>query len=252
MKEFFMKSRLARLPLIPLSILLIASFCLIEVSAQTRKKRRARRVTKPPVVRPVITNPTITPEGEMGSDVKIVSTADDTSAGQVEASTGADPKPNPNEEMQQTINGLSNRVERLTDKLGEMQENDRTLVDLERLTRAEQRAESLRNQLLENEGKLADLQSRLEQVEFASKPENIERANATYGSTRPEEAREARRRQLEKEKVLIQNQIRILETGRVRLEAAIATSDREVDLLRHRIETKQEQRERTLSDTKKP
>jgi chromosome segregation ATPase len=211
------------------------------------------------VVRPVITNPPITPpEGEQAGDVKIVSTADESGLGQDASSASGKRPKNDEQDMQQTINTLSNQVERLTDKLGQMQENDRTLLDMERLTRAEQRAEGLRSQLLENESKLADLQSRLEQIEFAIKPENIERANASYGSTRPEEAREARRRQLEKEKALVQNQIRILETGRVRLETAVANADAEVDLLRRRLELKQQERdraeqgERSTNDRKKP
>jgi hypothetical protein len=260
MKELFMKSHFARLALVALAILFVADLCLVEASAQSRRRRRARRVTKPPVVRPVVTNPPINPpEGEQGGDVKIVSTADESGLGQQDNQPSASKKPRTDErDMQQTINTLSNQVERLTDKLSEMQEHDRTLLEMERLTRAEQRAEGLRSQLLENESKLADLQSRLEGIEFAIKPENIERANATFGSTRPEEAREARRRQLEKEKVLVQNQIRILETGRVRLETAIANADAEVDLLRRRLELKQQERdrsepaERSTNDRKKP
>ncbi len=248
-----MKSRFARLALVALVIVFVTSFCLVDASAQTSKKRRARRVPKPPVVQPVITNPPISPpEGEQGSDVKIISTADESGSGSVlpegAGSEGARRSNADQPEMQQTINTLSNQVQKLTDKLGEMQDNDRALVDIERLTRAEQRAEGLRSQLLENEGKLADLHMRLEGVEFAIKPENIERANASYGSTRPEEAREARRRQLEKEKTLVQNQIRILETGRARLETAIATADSEVDLLRRRLETKQQERDRAQSE----
>jgi len=46
----------------------------------------------------------------------------------------------------------------------------------ERLTRAEQRAESLRAQQLDTESKLADAQSKLEQIEYQLRPENIERA----------------------------------------------------------------------------
>jgi hypothetical protein len=116
-----------------------------------------------------------------------------------------------------------------------MQENDRSLIDMERLTRAEQRAESLRLQQIDVESKLADLQARLEQVEYALKPENIERSSG-FGTVHPEEAREARRRQLETEKKSSQAQIRILETSRARLETAVSTADAEVDALRRRIE----------------
>jgi len=122
--------------------------------------------------------------------------------------------------MQETINALSNQVHRLNDKLSQMQENDRSLIDMERLTRAEQRAEALRAQQVDVESKLADLQVKLEQIEYALKPENIERA-AGYGTVHPEEARETRRRQLESEKARTQAQIRILETSRARSEETV-------------------------------
>jgi hypothetical protein len=241
-----MKKRFARLSFVALIVLVAASFCLVDAGPQSSKKRRSRRVTKPPAAKPVITNPTINPpEGELGSDVKIVSTADEMGGPEQPEDSSTAGQPNSDDPgVQNTINSLSNQVEKLNKNLGEMQENDRALLDMERLTRAEQRAESLRSQLLDNVSKLADLTSRLEGIEFASKPENIERANAVYGSTRPEEAREARRRQLEKEKALVQSQIKILETGRVRLETAVTNADAEVDLLRRRVDNRQQERDR--------
>ena len=138
--------------------------------------------------------------------------------------------------FKQTINSLSNQVNRLNDKLGQMQETDQALIDMERLSRAEQRAENLRSQQVEVESKLADLQSRLEDTEYQMKPENIEREMATYGSTRPEVARDTRRRKLESDRARILAQIKILENSRVRLESAVATADAECDLLRRRLE----------------
>jgi chromosome segregation ATPase len=143
--------------------------------------------------------------------------------------------------MQRTITTLSNQVNKLTDKLSQMQEDDRYLLDMERLTRAEQRAEALRSQLIDVQSKMADLQSRLEQIEYSLKPENIEKATMTYGTVHPEESRETRRRQLESEKSRVQAQLNILETSRVRLESAITTADAEVDLLRARLNQQREQ-----------
>src|SRR6266511_1119502 len=57
----------------------------------------------------------------------------------------------------------------------------------------------LRSHLVLDLFKLADLQSKLEQIEYQMRPENIERA-AGYGTVHPEEARDARRRQLESER----------------------------------------------------
>jgi hypothetical protein len=142
--------------------------------------------------------------------------------------------------MQDTINALSDQVDKLNDKLSQIKENDRSLIDMERLTRAEQRAEGLRVQQVDVESKLADLESKLELIEYSLKPENIERA-AGFGTTRPEEARETRRRQLESDKARTQAQIKILETSRTRLETAVTTADAEVDALRSRLETQRAQ-----------
>ena len=200
-------------------------------------------------MRPVITNPAIAAPGSeleaIGPDgERIISTADQTT-NETGPATEAGPskkKAPVDADMQQTINQLSTQVDRLNDKLTQMQQNDRTLIDMERLTRAEQRAESLRAQQLDTETKLADALSKLEQIEYQLRPENIERA-AGYGTTRPEEAREARRRQLEGEKSRLLAQTKILETSRARLETSVATADAEVDTLRLRIESQQGQQD---------
>lgn len=85
--------------------------------------------------------------------------------------------------------------------------------------------EKLRAQLLEVQGKEDALRGRLEQLDESIKPENIERSLAGVGSTRPEELREARRRQLAAERDGVLAQLRTLETGKQRLEAAIANAE---------------------------
>jgi len=246
----FMHNRFLRQTAFLLSLIVIVGLSLVDGSAQSRRRRRSRRVRRPPVVRPVVTNPAIAAPGSelesIGPDgERIISTADQPANETEQGSeAGSQKKISPTKpaDMQQTINQLSNQVDRLNDKLTQMQQNDRTLIDMERLTRAEQRAESLRAQQLDTESKLADAQSKLEQIEYQLRPENIERA-AGYGTTHPEEAREARRRQLENEKSRLQAQTKILETSRARLEASVATADAEVDSLRQRIELQQAQQD---------
>jgi phage shock protein A len=143
--------------------------------------------------------------------------------------------------MKRTIGTLSNQVNRLNDKLSQMQDDDRYQLEMERLTRAEQRAEQLRGQLLEAETKIADIESKLEQIEYALKPENIERSMQGYGSVRPEEARESRRRQLENERSRLRAQFKILETSRVRLQTACTNADNEVDMLRAKLQQRRDQ-----------
>ena len=253
-----MRSQFIRQTAFLLAVIFCISVFFIDADAQTRRKRRTRRAP-----RPVITNPTIAPAGDKtttDSGEKIISTADetpDTNPGETSQDQGkaksSKPSSKTNEEdMQQTINTLSNQVNKLTDKLSQMQENERSLLDMERLSRAEQRAEGLRTQQVEVESKLADLQSRLEQTEFWLKPENIERAQATFGSTRPEEARDARRRQLESEKSRLLAQIKILETSRIRLEQAVATADSEVELLRRRLENQRAKEDSAASSEPEP
>jgi DNA repair exonuclease SbcCD ATPase subunit len=200
----------------------------------------------------VVTNPIIALPGEEQlpgtPSERIISTADETPSETGETTpTTPSKKSKPGAKktsgesnMQDTINSLSNQVDKLNDKLSQMQENDRSLIDMERLTRAEQRAESLRVQQVDVESKLADLQSKLEQIEYLLKPENIERS-AGFGTVHPEEARETRRRQLESDKSRTKAQITILETSRTRLETAVSTADAEVDALRQRLETQRAQ-----------
>jgi len=212
-------------------LIVVLGLAFIEADAQTRRKRRSRRVT-----RPVITNPPITSTEETATgEPRVLSTADET-ATEPETTKPKKKKAATEEDMQETINALSNQVNRLTDKLTQMQGNDRSLLDMERLTRAEQRSESLRSQQLQAESKLADLQSHMDQIDYALKPENIERVTSGYGTTRPEDARDSRRRQLESEKARLQVQIRLLETSRTRLETAVVNSDAEVDMLRRRLQ----------------
>ena len=241
---------------------LVVSFCLVEGDAQTRK-RRARR-TRPAAPKPVITNPTIappegakTPAEKSTGDVKIISTAEGNKETTSEPLQGWKPKvtapaPTEEEETQSTIKNLTNQVNRLNDKLTSMQEDDRYQLDMERLTRAEQRAEQLRGQLMDVQSKIADFEARLEQIEFALRPENIEASTAGYGSTRPEVARETRKKQLESERGRVAAQLKLAETSRSRLEVAVANADLEVDNLRAKLEQRRAQMDAQPADPPRP
>ena len=90
---------------------------------------------------------------------------------------------------------------------------------------AAESAEKLRAQLLEVQTKEEALRVRAQQLDEALKPENIERSLAGVGSTRPEELRESRRKQLQIERDGVESQLKVLETSRTRLEAAIRDAD---------------------------
>ena len=243
-----MRIRFVRQTMLALVTLLVIGLCFVDTSAQRTRRKRSRRVTNPvrastqPITQP-------TPLPQPNSDVRIISTADDplTSDTQGEEQppvttrrTGRSRNTaavnSEEESTQRTVNRLSRQVDQLTDKITQIEGQQRTLVDLERLSRAEQRAEGFRAQLRDVQSKEADLQGRLEQIEFDLKPENIERSGSFYGTTRPEDLRDARRRQLENERTRVQSQLTLLQTSRTRLESAIALADTEVERLRARLD----------------
>jgi len=90
---------------------------------------------------------------------------------------------------------------------------------------AAEQVEKLKLQLLEVEAREAGLRERLQQLDESIKPENIERSLAGVGSTRPEELREARRRQLSKERDSVLAQLQTIEESRSRLESAVANAE---------------------------
>ena len=100
-----------------------------------------------------------------------------------------------------------------------------TPVFLQTQSSAQEKAANLRAQLSEVETKQAGLQTRLQDLDEKLKPENIEKAFAGVGSTRPEDLREQRRRQLEIERNGVQKQLDLLATSHSRLETAIAKAD---------------------------
>lgn len=90
---------------------------------------------------------------------------------------------------------------------------------------AAETAENLRAQLRDVQTKEAQLQSRLNQLDYDLKPENIERFFAGVGSTRPEELRESRRKQLQAEKNSVVAQLQNIADSKLRLESAISRAD---------------------------
>jgi len=205
-----------------LSFFLIGLF-LIDSNAQRRRRKRTRRSSTPRITNPTIYQPSTVDEMNANTN------ADTTVESNTNSSTEQDPD-------KKTIRNLSDQVNTLTNKINSMEESQRLLVDLERLSRAEQRSAALWKELREVEAQQSDLQARAEELTYALKPENIERSVAGYGTTRPEELREQRRRQLEGEKVRIEKQLEQLSANHARLEQAIASADAEADRLRKRLD----------------
>ena len=219
---------LRRFGIAAFAVFFLTGFLLVDSSAQKRKSRR--RSTSPKITNPEIYQPA-NENSNNNSSTENNNSADNNSNTNSASNSGEDP-----ESMKKTIRTLSNQVDKLSDKLSQMEESQRSMVDLERLSRAEQRSAQLRGELREVTSKKADLEAHLEDVEYALKPENIERATQGYGTTRPEEVRDQRKRQLENERTRVQQQLDQLNASQTRLEQAVATSDAEVDRLQKKLE----------------
>jgi chromosome segregation ATPase len=96
----------------------------------------------------------------------------------------------------------------------------------------EQRVEALRQQLRDVTDKQAQLQARVQELDESLKTQNVERSVAGIGTTDASALRDRRREQLEKEKAVVEEQLRSLDASRTRLEAAIANAEAEAVRLR--------------------
>src|ERR1044072_8479883 len=74
---------------------------------------------------------------------------------------------------------------------------------------AAEAVDRLKAELLELQIHEESLRARLQELDEAIKPENIERSLAGVGSTRPEELREWRRKQLSRERDSVQSQLKL-------------------------------------------
>ena len=86
-------------------------------------------------------------------------------------------------------------------------------------------ADRLKLELIEVQAQEESLRGRVQDLDEGLKPENIERSLAGVGSTRPEELREARRRQLTIEKNGVLAQLKVLESTHQRLQTAISNAE---------------------------
>lgn len=120
------------------------------------------------------------------------------------------------------------------DKFEEKQK--RLLMNLDILTRAEQRVESLRKQRFELIDKENDLRAKLERTENDLRPEMIERTTSLLGSLRPEEIREARRKNLEADRAGTQRVLTEVQSSLGNLEQSLHRAESLVDKLRTKLE----------------
>lgn len=218
------------------AFVVIGSFASLnsEIAAQTTRKNKSKTGTAKG-------QPTPTP---VQSIPEIISRAEDLqNDNQVVESLPAPPQnvENPVDASDKTnnrIKELNARVKNLeaTKKDPYEEKQKRLLLNLDILTRAEQRAETLRKQMFEIIEKESAIRTRLDNIESDIRPEIIERQVAFSGSLRPEELRDQRRKSLENEKRNLQNLLTDIQNTRTSLETNVQKADQLVEKLRFKLE----------------
>ena len=209
-------------------VFLFSAACLwtVDVNAQTKRPK----TTKPAVV----ASPT-PPAG----DFEVVSRAEDQKPTLVfvEPPTNNPAEP-ATDNSSAKIKELTARIKKLeavrTDAYDEKQK--RLLLNLDILTRAEQRADGLRKQLFDMMEKENSIKSRIDQLDADSRPELLNRAATYSGSMKPEEIREMRKKSLDAEKQNLQSLLAEVQSSRSNLAVTVQRADAMVDKLRFKIE----------------
>jgi septal ring factor EnvC (AmiA/AmiB activator) len=151
----------------------------------------------------------------------------------------------PTETVDDKIDASNKRIKELNTRIKTLESNQkneydekqkRLLLNLDILSRAEQRAESLRKQLFEIIEKESTVNSRLDQLKYDSRSENIERSAAFAGSLRPEELRDQRKKSLEAERKNLEALLAQIQNNRAVLQQSVDKADLLVEKVRTRME----------------
>lgn len=196
-----------------LKFLLMASFfvCLFSVNALAQKSR--------PTPTPPAEIPQVVSRDEDDLDTEINEVTEPTkNTNSVETSNL--PKTNP-----------TNETETETSK-----KQKRMLMYLDLLTKTEQRAASLRQQVFDLLEKTTDVTSKLSQVEYQMRPDIIASSMALTGSLRPEDIRQQRLESLKLEKANLEALLKRLEASRTGLENNLTNAELLVERVRLRFE----------------
>ena len=80
------------------------------------------------------------------------------------------------------------------------------------------------------------MQLRADQIDEQMRPENLDRQIATFGTFRPDEARESLRRQLDNEKKRVRAQLDLYATSRTQLENSLNSAQQFAERLRTQLD----------------
>jgi hypothetical protein len=207
---------------------LFMSILAISTDAQAQSNRKTASVKPAP-----------TPTPTSGGDAQVISRASDPQEPTVlvmqpQAKTEPDSADSASDKVKELAARVKNLESAKADPYDERQK--RLLLNLDILTRAEQRSESLRKQLFEMIEKESSVKTRLEQNEFESRPENINRAATFSGSMRPEEIRDLKKKSLDAEHANLQDLLNQIQATKATLAVNLAKSETLVEKLRSKLE----------------
>lgn len=156
-------------------------------------------------------------------------------------------RPNSNEmrSLEDKIDAFNLRLKELSFRVNTIESSKETaydinqkrlLLNLDILSKAESRAQNLREQLINLVEKESEIKTKLEKIENDLRPEMIERMIAFAGSLRPEELREMRRTTLQTEKNNLQSLLVQIQANKSDLELNVQKADLLVEKLRYKLE----------------
>jgi hypothetical protein len=219
------------------ALAVVLSVFVSSAAAQTKTKKK-KPAPKPRTVA------VITPSG----DAQVVSRADDFPADDQQDGTLTTAQPNTTpgpETVEERIDRTNKRVKDMGARIKSLESSKPSsseekkkglLLNLDILTRAEQRSESLRKQLFEMVEKENSIKLKLDQIENDIRPEAIQRQVAMAGTLRPEELRDTRRKNLEAEKKNMTDLLTQIQATKTNLESSVQRADLMVEKLRAKLE----------------
>lgn len=216
----------------------VFAICLFSFSqADAQKKRRPKSSVPQPVATPPMTSSTlIIPEVVRRADENEVENP--TIVSDETLTTDATTQTEDAETLRLKINELTEKLRAV--ESGKTKDADamekKLLLNLDILTKAEQRTESLRKQLYEMVEKENAVKTKVEQLTYEMRPEMIERNISMAGSLRPENLRETRMKSLQSEKANLENLLLQITTNREKLEVSVQRAEFLVDKIRLKFE----------------
>ncbi|HEX8281738.1 MAG TPA: hypothetical protein VF588_00020 [Pyrinomonadaceae bacterium] len=168
----------------------------------------------------------------------------------VTVAPGADPVANEIGLLRKSLQTLNTRLREISEKLlgpdapaaakpgeGGDERQKRIAQNLDLLSRTEQRAETMRKQLIELTEKETAFKTRMMQIDEDMRPDSIDRALmvGSIGTTRTSEIRDTRRRVLDNERRGVESLLNQTSQSRARLEEDVRQADALVARLRLRL-----------------